>query len=303
MIERALYVGRQAVPDGDDVAGYQRIYFGEEFCENLLPSTIELQQAVEQTRSLSCGFSLLTPPLSTCCWDTAISLIEHCASLLPAFEVICNDWGLLHYLCSFPPQHSERSHQHSKEPHQHPAGPHQRSKGPHQRSKEPHQRPAVPVAGRLLWQQRRSPGLQTFIDSTNTATASCFKRGGLATREAADFLVRHGCTRVELDNLAQGLEDDFSNWPVQGSLYHPYLVVTMTRLCPFVAAASETGETFFVTDCSRECAGNVLWLKHPAMETDLILTSNAILMENTTLPAGVTERGFDRLVIMQDVPR
>ena len=188
--------------------------------------------------------------------------------MLPAFEVICNDWGLLHYLCSLP-----------------------------------HQHPVVPIAGRLLWQQRRSPGLQTFIASTNTATASCFKRGGLATREAADFLARLGCTRVELDNLAQGIEDDFSTWPVRGSLYHPYLVVTMTRLCPFVAAASETGETFFVTDCSRECAGNVLWLKHPAMETDLILTGNALLMENTTLPTGVTERGFDRLVIMQEVPR
>ena len=68
---------------------YDRIYLGDEFCERLLPSLRQLQEALELE---SKKMTLATSPLT----DKGLAGAEKLLSALPAkAEVVVNDWGLL----------------------------------------------------------------------------------------------------------------------------------------------------------------------------------------------------------------
>ena len=73
-------------------AGADRIYFGSEFCERLLPSVTELKRILKEARRLEIKFSLLTPP------STEIG-VKHIRVLVACLneddEIIVNDYGVL----------------------------------------------------------------------------------------------------------------------------------------------------------------------------------------------------------------
>lgn len=74
-----------------------RFYFGEEFCERLLPSNQALKEAVNRARELNKGFSLLTPPVT----DMGLSIVKKLISQLDnKDEVVINDYGILDMACN-----------------------------------------------------------------------------------------------------------------------------------------------------------------------------------------------------------
>jgi len=72
-----------------------RIYFGGEFCERLLPDKKTLLRVLSLVEKNRLNFSLITPVVS----DQALVRLEQLFSILPAnSEVIVNDWGVLRLL-------------------------------------------------------------------------------------------------------------------------------------------------------------------------------------------------------------
>jgi hypothetical protein len=84
-----------AAPGRDAVAlagpGVGHVYFGNEFCEHLLPTPAEF--AVQLSAAISAGLApTLATPLAA---DSTLRRIRQLAALLPAgAEVVCNDWGV-----------------------------------------------------------------------------------------------------------------------------------------------------------------------------------------------------------------
>ena len=57
-MEKAIYYGSLS----EDESEYNRIYIGEEFCENLIPTIIDVKKILSKFPNKK--FSLLTPPLT-----------------------------------------------------------------------------------------------------------------------------------------------------------------------------------------------------------------------------------------------
>ncbi len=77
-----------------------RIHLGNEFCERLLPTPIQLRTALQQVEQLEVEISLLTPLLT----DSGINRLQPLLELLPdGTEVVVNDWGTLRLLRSHYP--------------------------------------------------------------------------------------------------------------------------------------------------------------------------------------------------------
>ena len=72
-----------------------RLHFGSEFCETLLPGEAQLRLAASKAAGAGIGLSLVTPAVS----DAGLRRITALLPLLPAgSEVIANDWGVLRLL-------------------------------------------------------------------------------------------------------------------------------------------------------------------------------------------------------------
>lgn len=74
---------------------FKRVYFGQEFCERLLPSVSQLKAAKQKSRILGKKFTLLTPPVTEA-GISKIRLLLKCLS--DEDEVVANDYGMLYML-------------------------------------------------------------------------------------------------------------------------------------------------------------------------------------------------------------
>jgi collagenase-like PrtC family protease len=90
-VEHAFYISDPADLKYFHNSRFDRIYFGNEFCEFLLPSVEQLANVLEFAARSGVEFTLMTPPCAENCLEKCERLIE----TLPAnAEVVFNDWGL-----------------------------------------------------------------------------------------------------------------------------------------------------------------------------------------------------------------
>lgn len=234
--------------------GYQRLYFGAEFCPWRYPRVAELRRALRACRAAGWNMSLLTPVL----WEPFLpTLRASLAELLPLFteadEVVISDWGTLRLVRELAPRQPL-------------------------------------VLGRVLSGQKRGP--QVLDLALNAAQADYFRSCSWSSLEALALLQEQGIQRVELDNLLQGLEplpDGLS-----GSLHYPYAMVTSSRNCPFAGGRSERGcprpcgEVFSLStdDMAPPLlqAGNTQFLQLETLPADLPRLGVDRVIEHPQLP-------------------
>ncbi|MFC1482220.1 hypothetical protein ACFL51_00280 [Myxococcota bacterium] len=72
--------------------GVDRVYFGAETCERMLPDTQQLRAALCVAESNERAFTFVTPFLTDGGLDRVLGLLP---DLPPNTEVVCNDWGTL----------------------------------------------------------------------------------------------------------------------------------------------------------------------------------------------------------------
>lgn len=234
--------------------GYQRLYFGAEFCPWRFPVVAKLREALQACRAAGWNLTLLTPVL----WQPFLpTLGARLAEVLPLFtesdEVVISDWGALRLVRQIAPGQTL-------------------------------------VLGRALSGQKR--GAQILDLQLNQAQLHYFRSSRWSSAETLALLQEQGIARVELDNLLQGLEPLPA--PLTGTLHHPYAMVTSSRNCPFAAGRSEAGcpqpcgEVFTLSAADQAPAmlqaGNTQFLQVDPLPPDLPRLGIDRLVEHPQIP-------------------
>ncbi len=260
-MERAVLIPKLQALDALDEP-YDRLYFGCEFCERLLPDRAKLERALEFARGRGMAFTFVTPYVTDAGADKLVELLPWLADQAPDAEIVVNDWGVLHFLSS---------------------------RG----------LPFSIALGRLLTKQKRGPRLLRLKDKLPAKAFEHFKRSNVDVPRLKAFLQSLGVRRYELDNLPQGIARDPS---MPASLYYPYLYVTTTRLCLTNSCDRRERPLREIFPCGRECQKFTFTLTHKDMPVELLLRGNTQFYVNDRLPDNLEELGVDRLVFEPDLP-
>jgi len=245
-------------------AGFSRVYFGNEFCEHLIPAVADLEPVLALVRENGLDLTLVTPYVTDSGLQRLYPLLDRISAQRPGSEVVFNDYGVLRVLTS-------------------------RYLG------------LEPVMGRLLNRMKRGPRLMMVIDKLPPTTVEYFRGSNLNVPALGRFLSGHRVRRVELDNVLQGI--DFTAGQLTASLYVPFVYVTTTRLCLANSAdIPERAEMVGIFPCRRECQQYTFYLNNPVMPVTLIRKGNTVFLENATLPDEVEHKRITRIVTQPEIP-
>jgi hypothetical protein len=93
-IEKAIFTNE---PEKFDLSSYDRLYFGNEFCEN---NILDVDRVKEIMNRVEMDLTFVTPYLT----DFGIEKVRDTIKALPkGIEVVFNDYGLMHFLDGFTP--------------------------------------------------------------------------------------------------------------------------------------------------------------------------------------------------------
>ena len=263
--ERALYITKVADLKHYD-SKFSRIYFGNEFCQRLIPTARDLEHVLDFASKNGLGFTFVTPLVT----DEGLRILEplfkKIAKEKPGSEVVFNDWGILRILNE---KYSD----------------------------------LWPVMGRLLNKMKRGPRLMNLLDVLPETTVKYFRSCSIDTPHYCKFLAKNKIRRVELDNLLQGIDLNLTDSEISASLYIPYAYITVTRLCLAISCEVHGKEDIVgIFPCEKECQKYTFHLTNPVMPVPLIRKGNTIFFRNEKIPGDMGEKNINRIVIEPEVP-
>jgi len=258
-----------------------RIYWGHEFCENLIPAEEETKRVIDICRHGRLGFTFLTPFVTERGFKILKRMFVFLRREAPACEVVLNDWGVLNLL-------------------------HREFKGSF-----------ILAVGRLLTHQLRDPDLEKIISRQppllarrengklavifHKLPAEAYMRGVRSSYLNAvfsqDLLAAFGIERVELNNLIQGV--DLCGLKLKKSLYTPFVQVSTGRFCPML---SEFQKLQRIGACRKECLKSYDVLRGACGSRPLFKKGNTLFYENPVRQKDKLLREVDRLVVQSELP-
>ena len=202
----------------------ERIYFGVEFCQRLIPDSDDVKEAIRVTREAGLNFSYVTPPATDIGVETLMSrfsLLREETDFPGEIEVIVNDWGVLRVL--------KRQFTGLK-----------------------------PVFGRMMNKMIRDPRVAPYYVS-NTAPSeglTVVRQSSVTNPLFQNSLKEWGVDRHEFDNLFQGIEVKVEAEDIFFSVYVPYGYVATGRVCMPGSFGLQRKDKFTeYMGCGRECQG------------------------------------------------
>ena len=247
---------------------FSRLYFGNEFCQRLIPSPQEVDQVMDFAQEHHIPLSLVTPYVTNEGLKKWKTLIEKVAEGNPQSEVVFNDWGILNAI-------KELSGK------------------------------LEPVLGRLMTKIKRGPRLMNAIDKLPADALKHLQSTNLSIPAYRKFLISKGIKRAELDNPLQDINLNGIGSDINLSLYIPFAYVTTTRFC-LVASCDVPGKKGMIGifPCKKECQKYTFTLDNPTMPSTLIRKGNTIFFKNDRIPTAdeLKEKTIDRLVIQPEIP-
>ncbi len=242
---------------------YTRIYFGNEFCQRLIPSAKELEEALDFILSKSLNFTFVTGFVMEQDLNYLQDLLVIISGKAPGAEVVINDWGML----SVVKKHN-----------------------------------LVPVIGRLLTKQRRDPRILNLKERL-TAPAKERSRSSCIGGSLARFLKNKSIERMEIDNLPQGIQLGVNAGlkGLHFSLYFPFNYVTTSRQCIFNNGSLQSGRGLSF-GCGMKCRLSPIELRHCTMPLPLYMKGNTLFLENQKMPDYPALGYIDRIVYQQVIP-
>ncbi len=244
--------------DLETALGYDRLYFGVEFCEIKIPAADEVKRAAAFAAANELRFTLVTPYVT----DAGLAAVERALAALPAgesVEVVANDFGTLRRLLKSYPK-------------------------------------VRPVMGRLLVKQKRGFGISTRRQDASPALVEQWRFSGADNEATRDYLETQGINRVDMDNPAQGIASDFSGSGIAASVYTPYVFVTTTRYCPWAYDGKSWPN--MRGRCGRPCLRGMIEEAGDLFDRTIFISGNAQFYLNDELPSEkeLLDRGINRLV-------
>lgn len=247
---------------------FARLYFGNEFCERLLPSAQDIDQVMDFVREHHLAFSLVTPYVTNEGLKKWKAVIKKVAEKNPQSEVIFNDWGIFRTIRGI-------------------------------------SRELKPVLGRLMTKIKRGPRLMNVIDILPHDAVKHLQSTNLSVPAYRKFLINKGIKRAELDYPLQDIKLNGVASAIHLSLYIPFVYVTTTRFC--LTASCDIPERkgmVGIFPCKKECQKYTFALDNPTMPCTLIRKGNTTFYKNEKIPKAdeLKEKKIDRLVIQPEIP-
>ena len=200
-----------------------RLYFGQEFCEYLIPERSDVEHAYYASRQLGWEFTYVTGYLTDAGLMRTRRNLEFLAETAAGTEVVANDWGLLSVLARDFPD-------------------------------------LVPILGRLLVKLLRlarysvdPPPMcrRDIVASAEEIRGRQFeslRRTNLSIARYREELQRLGIRRVDVDMVPQGLEvSQEARAELRFSCYYPWAYVSGGRNC-MTAALADPRRKYLVLD-------------------------------------------------------
>ena len=252
-----------------------RIYFGHETCERLLPGWDEIKKLYDITKPQNIKLTLVCPFLSNLRIKEVIFLLEKIATNGIEIEVVSSDWGLLSWLAN--------------------------------------NRVGTPVISRFLIGQQLDFRIK-YIDnqhenriikidnqyyslkhqSPTLQMRSHLEQCTLLKPFTLDFLKHLGISRLELNNVYQDIqlpENDYFHY----SLHVPFSPMTVFRNCP-----ENMDFGYAQQPCMRtKCCGQNSLLQTPAFPNSiLICRDNALYYSNSDYMKHLKKNSsIDRIIL------
>jgi len=280
MIEKAIHITK---PENLKYYNqrYSRIYFGNEFCQNLIPSLKQIKEAIIFARRNKAGFTLLTPFVTELGLSKLSLVFQFLKKNESAAEIIVNDWGVLELLATKYRNIFELS------------------------------------LGRLLTRQQRDPSLQRVIMKQQTAGIkdrngrikilvhvppgekyhSGIQSSYINSISLQRFLYALGIRRVELNNIIQGLLVD--NIIFEKTIYTPFINISTTRFCPMLTPKQKK---YRISFCRRECQKVYSKLRNRYVPKIIYKQGNTTFYKNPVALKKITLLGIGRVVYQPQLP-
>lgn len=252
-----------------------RIYFGHETCQYLLPSPQKARDLVNYYQGQGKEITLVTPFLTEKGLSNTSRLIDGLITRHDRLEIVCSDIGLLHYLSR--------------------------------------NRIGVPVIGRLLTKQRTDPRLnrmlsdsyieQSFgkvrhMDGTlcelkfqppSNEFIRLIQNVPLARSKILQHFTSKGIHRCEISNTPQGIIlNEVST--VSFSLHVSDIPLAVIRQCP------GKGEDYEKRSTCPKCTPAPIPYICPTFPTKVYRRENGLFYLNTQLPDNLNDLPIDRII-------
>lgn len=246
-VESALFV--DDLETREAVAGdYDRLYFGNEFCDKRLPDPDTVLDALERAESDGLDFSYVSPILTPTKVSAVETILDQLASVGADVELVFNDWGVYQMATEYAAFDDL-------------------------------------VAGRVLSRQKRDPtvthlegdGPVELRDEGRAVSETVFEhfqKSVVNASYAREHFSKLHVNRVELDVLAQGIFDEDISF--NASLYYPWNFLTVKRWCR---------ESTSAPLCNEACEETVYTLDNrPVMPRQLYRNNNVVFVYNEEVP-------------------
>ena len=226
-------------------ASCQRIYFGHETCEKLLPAIDEIRDLLEISQKRRLGLTFVTPFLTEKGMDKVLLFLEQLKNITPqTFEIATSDWGLIHHITM--------------------------------------NNTGTPVVGRFLTGQqldfRLANAERNFAPEMVRHLSSC----SLLKEKTVEMLHRLGVNRFELSNVFQPIALTCDQ-KYRCSLHVPFVPLTIFRTCPENLDFNCAKKTCNIRNCNHNrqkwvyrsskcdiyCLDNALYYRNPDVEHPL----------------------------------
>lgn len=242
---------------------YTRLYFGNEFCQRLIPCLSDFKLISEFVSKRKMDFTLVTPYVTDDGLRRLAPVFRYVIDHFDAPEIVINDWGVFKLV------KDEFNYSNL-------------------------------VLGRLLTKQKRGPRLLNIKEKAPQEMFQHFEQSNVDVPVLTEYLSANGIKRVELDNLLQGLDREESM--LKASLYLPFGYITTTRFCLTASCESRKKSLRTIPECNKECRKYTFRLKHKSMPVDLYLKGNSQFFKNERVPDNLECLAIDRLVYQPEIP-
>ncbi len=241
---------------------YSRLYFGNEFCERLIHSKQDLDKVIFFVKDKGLDFTYVTPYTTNKGLKIIKENISYILDKIKDLEIVINDWGVLRSIKSLR---------------------------------------VKPVLGRLLTKMKKGPRILNYINDYPKEMIEHFQKSNIELPIFQDYLCELGIDRVEMDNVLQRIDIDFSK--LNASIYHPFLYITTTRRCLINSCDSISKRDIIgIYPCNKECQKYTVELSHSIMPKSIILKGNTQFLRNDNLPLDLEKKGINRIVYQPEIP-
>jgi len=202
-----------------DIKKFDRIYFGDAFCQNLIPEKQTLLDTYKIIYDNNIGFTLNTPYVTDEALKKILKNIEALYKYNDKFEVVFNDWGVFYEIK-------------------------QRFSGLNL------------ILGRLLTKQRTDPNALKIITNRQEKANDVipkkvprslyehFQSSVINDNIFQNYLIENNIKRVEIEYLVWDMKLRLPS-NIKASIYYPYAHITTTRNCGIL--------NMTYTKCNKMC--------------------------------------------------